>query len=279
MEALHLMYRWSVSLVAVPLLALAGCMSMPPASQPIPVREVKASEKLGERLVVVLPGRGDDLDNLTASGIATELQRQVPGTDVLLVEATFRYYMEGRLVPRLHEEIILPARQRGYREIWLAGASMGGLGVLMYEHEHPGALTGLVLMAPYMGPTSIQKEIRTAGGVASWNPGPRPASLDRDNVYREEWRVVKAWLDTPERARNVWLICGEDDRLLPAAEMVAPVLPPDHVLRRPGGHRWTVWSPAAADALAMAVAKNKPRDAQTTAAPTSASGQQLLLAF
>lgn len=269
-------FRWS--LAALCTLALAGCLSLPPPAAPIPTKEVRAANGTHERLVVVLPGRGDDLERLEKSGIAGEIQQAVPGTDVLLVEATFPYYMEGRLVPRLHEEIISPARERGYREIWLAGASMGGLGVLMYEHEHPNALAGLLLMAPYMGPASLQKEIRAAGGLDKWDPGPRPPALTRDNVPREEWRVVHSWLTDTKRTNDVWLICGDEDRLRHAAEIVATALPDDQVLRPPGGHRWTVWSPAAAQALASAVAKGQRKELSSATAEEPAQ-TRLLLAF
>jgi pimeloyl-ACP methyl ester carboxylesterase len=243
--------RWLA--VAICAMALTGCLNLPDATQPIPTREVLAVAGPHQRLVVVLPGRGDDLAALEESRIAQEIQKSLPDTDVLLVEATMGYYMEGKLVPRLHTEVIAPAISQGYREIWLAGASMGGLGVLMYEHEYPGALAGLVLMAPYMGPSSLQKEIRNAGGLAAWDPGPKPPMLTRDNVAREEWRVVQSWLTDKERASDVWLICGDEDRLLAASDIVATALPADHSLRPEGGHRWTVWSPAAARALGEAI--------------------------
>jgi pimeloyl-ACP methyl ester carboxylesterase len=234
------------------LLTLSGCFSLPPPIDPIPVREMRASSGSHERLVIVMPGRGDDLATLQEFGIAAAIQQSLPDADVLLVEATLSYYMDGKLVQRLQEQVIKPARERGYREIWIAGASMGGLGVLMYEHEYPNELAGLVLMAPYMGGGSLQREIRKAGGLASWDPGPRPAALDRENLMREEWRVVKSWLTDTQRAQRVWLICGQEDRLRSAAEIVATALPADHVLRPEGGHKWAVWSPAAAEAFAKA---------------------------
>ena len=231
---------------------LCGCFGFPPPTDPIPVRDLRSSAGDHKRLVIVMPGRGDDLGALEKSGIATAVQRAMPDADVLLVEATIAYYMDGNLVQRLHEQVIRTARERGYREIWLSGASMGGLGVLMYEHDHPGELTGLVLMAPYMGPGSLQREIRNAGGLAAWDPGPKPPAMDRDNVAREQWRVVQSWLTNTDRAQQIWLICGQDDRLRNAADIVATALPADRVLRPEGGHRWTVWSPAAGEALARA---------------------------
>lgn len=233
-------------------LALSGCFGFPPPIDPMPVREVRAANGPHQRLVVVMPGRGDDLAMLEKSGIAAAIQQAMPEADVLLVEATISYYMDGKLVQRLHDQVMKSARERGYREIWLTGASMGGLGVLMYEHDYPGELAGLVLMAPYMGPGSLQKEIRNAGGLAQWDPGPKPPALNRDNVSREQWRVVKSWLSDPQRQRSVWLICGSKDSLRHAADIVATALPADHSLRPEGGHRWVVWSPAAGEALAQA---------------------------
>lgn len=232
--------------------ALTGCFGFPPPVDPMPVREVRGSSDSHQRLVVVMPGRGDDLATLEKSGIAAAVQQAMPDADVLLVEATISYYMDGKLVERLHDQVMKPARERGYKEIWLTGASMGGLGMLMYEHDHPGELAGLVLMAPYMGPESLQKEIRAAGGLASWDPGPEPPALTRDNMSREQWRVVKSWLSNPQRQRSVWLICGSQDRLRAAADIVATALPADHALRPEGGHRWVVWSPAAGEAFANA---------------------------
>jgi hypothetical protein len=64
-------------------------------------------------------------------------------------------------------------------------------------------------------------------------------------VPREEWRLVKSWLDNRDRARSVWLICGREDRFYPAAGMVAAVLPGDRYIVQEGGHRWTVWAEGA----------------------------------
>jgi len=245
--------------------ALSGCSALPPPHDPVPTREIRAASGPHDRLVVVLPGRGDDLAMLESSGIAGAVQQAMPDADVLLVEATLSYYMDGKLVQRLQEQVIEPARARGYREIWLSGASMGGLGVFMYEHDHPGVASGLVLMAPFMGPGSLQKEIRAAGGLAQWDPGPAPPALSRENMTREQWRVVKSWLTDTERARNVWLICGQEDRLKPASDLIATALPSENALMPPGGHRWVVWAPAARQALTAAQSRSA-RNANVNAA-------------
>src|SRR5690625_6784033 len=57
--------------------------------------------------------------------------------DMLAADAHFGYYRERTFVQRLHEDIILPARQQGYQHIWLLGLSMGGFGAVLYCNEHP----------------------------------------------------------------------------------------------------------------------------------------------
>jgi hypothetical protein len=235
----------------LPLLAallVAACAAMEQPKERIPTETVAAkSAAAPTRMVVVLPGRGDNLDGLRSTGIAKAIQDGMPDAEVVLVELTMPYYIEGRSVQRLHEEVVVPARKRGIRDIYLVGASMGGMGTLLYEREYPGQMKAIVLMAPYMGDGKIIGEIKAAGGLAQWRPGPVPAKVDGDNVAREEWRLAQSWLANAGRARDVWLICGDQDSFYPAALMIAPLLPAQNTLSRAGGHAWRVWTPAAAE--------------------------------
>jgi len=122
---------------------------------------------------------------------------------------------------------------------------MGGGGVTMYEREYPGEMAGLVLLAPWMGPESLLEEIQQAGGVGRWNPGPVPAEVKGFDIAREQWRMIQTWTREPARARNVWLVCGTHDSLLPASELLAQVLPRDHYFKNDGIHDWTAWTAAA----------------------------------
>jgi pimeloyl-ACP methyl ester carboxylesterase len=142
--------------------------------------------------------------------------------------------------------VILPARQKGYQEIWLTGASMGGMGALLYERAYPRDVTGLVLYAPYLGAPGVIRKIAAAGGPAQWNPGPVPAEVNADNYETEMWRVVKGWQE-PAAARRIWVGCGASDRFIASCRILAGVLTPDHYVELPGGHDWSVWNAAAAE--------------------------------
>ena len=240
--------RTPVVLVCV--LAAGACAFLQRPQALVPTQSFAATVGDHRRLVIVLPGRGDDLADIERSGIAPVIQHSMPDADVVFAEFTLAYYMEGRIVQRLHEQFVQPARQRGYQEIYFAAASMGGMGALLYEREYPGAVTGLILMAPYLGEPALVQEIRAAGGLAHWRPGPVPAELTRDNVPREEWRAAQAWLADTARARHVWLVCGEVDGFRGAAGLLATLLPADHFITPAGGHAWTVWVSGAREAFA-----------------------------
>ena len=239
-------------------LALASCAAVEKPRALIPTETVAArAPGAATRMVIVLPGRGDDLGALRETGMVKAIQDGMPDAEVVLVELTMPYYVEGRSVQRLHEEVVLPARKRGIRDIYLVGASMGGMGTLLYEREFPGQMKAIVLMAPYMGDGRIIGEIKAAGGLTQWRPGPVPAKVDGDNVAREEWRLAQSWIGNPGRARDVWLICGDQDSFYPAAQMIAPLLPAQNTMAPAGGHAWRVWTPAAAEVFKrLGAAKN-----------------------
>lgn len=236
---------------------LLGCFPKGDPSQPIPTAFVPAPQSASTptRLVVVLPGRGDDVEGLRKARIAEAIHTAWPDADVILTGLALSYYMSGSAERRLHDEVIAPARARGYREVWLVGASMGGMGALMFDRTYPGAADGIVLLAPYLGDKALLKTIDAAGGVAAWNPGDVPAVVDADNFQVELWRHLKTWSADPSKARNVWLAYGDRDRLRDAMPLLTPLLRPQQVSVRDGGHAWTVWSPATRDALTKARAQ------------------------
>lgn len=220
---------------------LGGCVAGGDPRLPIPSRLVPAPAA-ATRLVVLLPGRGDDLEGLVRHHAAELVQRQWPDADVLLTGLTLPYYRAGRAVPRLDREIVRPALQH-YRQLWLAGISLGGLGALLYDQAHPGAVHGLLLLSPYLGDASIRHEIEAAGGLAAWQPGPRQP-MGPDTFQRELWRYLQHWRQDPRRVATTWLAYGDRERFRAPIELMSPLLPPTHVLMLPGHHDWTLWSTA-----------------------------------
>lgn len=238
--ARHLPWRYALLVCIVAL--LSACYPIGNANVPLPTAFVGAPQP-ARKLVIFLPGRGDDLAGLKKSGIAQIIQRQWPDADVELVGLTMAYYTNGQSTRRLQNEVMVPALKRGYQEIWLAGTSLGGMGALTYDRDYPGVVYGMLLMAPYLGDGSISKEIVKAGGLAQWNPGPTEA-VSPKTWQRELWRYLKGWSSDQGPVRHVWLAYGEHDRLRPDIELMSPSLRSSHVFVLPGGHSWKVWKAA-----------------------------------
>ncbi|MCC2634871.1 MAG: alpha/beta hydrolase [Ramlibacter sp.] len=247
--------NWSYLLLSLGM--LVGCFPRGDPSRPIPTEFVAAPQK-AQRLVVVLPGRGDDVKGLQRSGITQAIQQAWPDADVVLTGLALGYYMEGQAVPRLHAEVIEPARKRGYAQVWLVGASLGGMGALLYDQAHPNQVDGLVLLAPYLGEKALLQEIAAAGGVARWQPPPAPRVIDGDNFQPELWRYLQTWSRPPGPRPNVWVAYGTRDRLRGALPLIAPLLPPQKVLEPAGGHDWEVWSPITREILSRVAAAGLP---------------------
>src|ERR1700675_1507165 len=188
-------------LICLAALGLAGCLAIGDSQVPIATQTLAAPLASAQRTpVIVLPGFGVDAQEMKDRGVAQVIQGAWPEADVLLSSATFAYYRDGKLVPRLHDEVVAPALRAGYRRVWLAGVSLGGIGALLYEREHPGTLTGVVLFAPFLGSNGLLGEVRACGGARSWEPGPLPAEMNAENYQRQVWKMVKGWADQPDLA-------------------------------------------------------------------------------
>ena len=224
------------------LLALTGCAASGDVTRPVPTTFIAAPQP-AQRLVVMLPGRGDSLQSLTDIGIAGIIQESWPDADVVLAGLTMPFYQQGRAIRRLHDEVIEPARRPTYRQVWLAGISLGGVGALLYDREYPDQIDGLLLLSPYLGDDAIHRQIREAGGLAAWQPGPAQP-IGPKTFQRELWRYVKGWAQRPERTRSTWLAYGADEPFRQPIELLSPLLPADHVIMLPGKHNWKLWKPA-----------------------------------
>ncbi|MGO4550666.1 alpha/beta hydrolase-fold protein [Lysobacter sp. 2RAF19] len=227
---------------------LSACVAKGDPSQPIPTATIPATSGKADRLVIVLPGRGDNLQALHESGVADAIHQAWPDADVVFAELTLDFYREGDAPKRLRTEVIEPLRARGYREVWMAGASMGGMGTLMYDAQFPGELDGMILLAPYLGDFDLLLEIDTAGGIRRWNGG-APQGFTAQSWQRDVWRYIKQLADDPARSQRIWLAYGDSDRLRKAMPLFVPALNAQQVFVRDGGHNWRVWTPAALDIL------------------------------
>lgn len=221
---------------------LGGCGLLPRGSEvPMPLlREAAASAKQAETLVVMLPGRFDRPQDFVREGLVADLKRRRADVDVLLVDAHLGYYMDRSVLDRLREDVVRPARRQGYRQVWLAGISLGGFGALGYTARHGreagGEVDGVLAIAPYLGSNEVIGAIGRSGGAQRWLAS--PARLQAVDLEQDVWQ----WLaQPPAGAPPVFLGFGRGDRMGAAHRLAAGLLPNGRVMQVDGGHDWAPW--------------------------------------
>lgn len=219
--------------LAVLLLVLAGCAGLRQTEVPIPAQWYPAEPQTSaETLLVMLPGARDSAADFARHGIVDLAREQLPGWDLVAVDAHMGYYRERSFVDRLEQDILGPARAQGYRQIWLTGPSLGGLGsLLVLCHADLQGVAGVIAIAPHLGGRVILGDIERAGGARQWQAG----QIGQD-FERELWQCLQ---QGPQRP--VWLAWGESDRMERGNRLLAELLPSERVYTAPGGHRWSDW--------------------------------------
>jgi hypothetical protein len=241
--------------LGIALFAGFGCVYMRRARVPMEaVRFATGGAERARGAIVLLPGFGDRPAAFEDHGFVAALRRLAPDYDVIAADAHFGYYRARSLIERLERDVIGPLRAQGYRELWLAGASMGGHGAVAYARVHPQRVTGLLLFAPYMGPRDVVDEVERAGGLCKYQA---PAYTDDERGFaRANYTYLRKLACQPSDVA-VWLAVGESDRLLPADRTLGRALHPTHFLTLPGGHGWKVWTPALERIAPLALAPER----------------------
>jgi len=185
------------------------------------------------RLLIFLRGRGGSNRDYEKHGFIDDIRQRGLPYDMEAPNAHMGYYIGRSLVDRLKKDIIDPARAEGYKEVWLVGASMGGLGALLYAKFQPEDIDGVYLISPFLGEGETIDAITAAGGLAAWEPGPYDPVKDWQ-LMLWDWlkhRAAADWAGAP-----VYLGYGTGDMFKKAHALLSANLPADRIFTTSGGH-------------------------------------------
>lgn len=195
-----------------------------------------------DTLLVFLPGAFLKPEEFEREGFISAVRERDLAADALLVDADVSYYYDQTFIERLHHDILRPQRATGYKSIWLVGISIGGFGALIHELAKPGAVDGIVALAPYLGRRPVGAEIHKAGGLRAWKApeGPPP---DQE-VDRKLWPWLQQYAASkPAKGLPpLYLGFGLADRFAANHRLLAEALPAGRVFTIEGGHDWPQWS-------------------------------------
>lgn len=197
-------------------------------------------------LLVMLPGAYGVPADFREHGFVSAVRNRGLAADIVMTDTHLGHFTDHSLIRRLRENIVLPGRSTGHRQIWLVGISLGGLAALGYAARHGSEIEGVVAIAPYPGSREVLREIAAAGGPASWHA--RGCVIEED-LEREAWSWLAAGMTERERMPPAYLAYGSEDRFAEGHRLIADTLPGDRSRAVPGGHDWAPWHAAWEDWL------------------------------
>jgi len=197
----------------------------------------KSDNKPKKILVVLLSGFGADANYFEKNDWILAARAITQQVDFVAPHAHFGYYANQTFIERLREDVLKPAKARGYREIWFVGVSMGGMGSILYSQKYPGEVKRIYFIAPYFGDGEVQDEIRASGGLDKW----QLRKENSDKWQYQIWERLKQISEDPEHRVNIFIGYGDKDKL-DGHDLLAKYLPDNHVIKIEGGHKDVVFS-------------------------------------
>lgn len=216
-------------------LLFSGCAHF--AKQPLEILHYIGDTNSHENLFVFVRGLGGSHRSFEKQGMVKATWQRDIDFDMVAPNSHFAYYSERTLIERLRKDVILPAKKKGYENIWLVGTSMGGLGSLLYVREHPEDINGVYLMSPFLGYDTIINEIKAQSGLQNWQPGNYSADEDWQRML---WHWIKVEV-AEQSTLPIYLGFGHEDTYVEAQKLLTTALPPDRITRLEGGHDYATF--------------------------------------
>lgn len=230
--------------------ALAGgCAFSREAKIPMDSIMLQRAAAPSKTLIVFLPGSQEVPQDIVNEGFVAQVRARNIDADVMVIDSHIGYFVRRIFDVRIHNDIIEPARKKGYESIWLAGISLGGFGSLMYAFTYPGEIDGIIAIAPYIASDAVLDEVIAAGGLTRWTPR---EPLGADDYQRALLKWLKGYdgrQNAAEKRPKLYIGYGDRDGLPRFEKIMGTMLPPEQMLAAPGGHDWPPWRRMWADAL------------------------------
>jgi pimeloyl-ACP methyl ester carboxylesterase len=213
-------------------LLLSGCYYMQNLTVPLETVQHLASESnRSERLLVFLPGLGDGVKVFSKQGLVDEVRSFSADIDIVAVNTHLKYFESRTVVDRLVEDVLIPARARGYKSISIVGISLGGFGALLILKHRPDLVDSVGLISPYLGDKRYYDYLLQEPFVES-------AIAEQRNLW--------PWLTrlNSETYPRIYLAYGTEDKFAIPGELLAAMLPKSNQVTVKGKHRWNTFTRA-----------------------------------
>ncbi|HFD32573.1 MAG TPA: hypothetical protein ENJ28_07730 [Gammaproteobacteria bacterium] len=225
-------------LIIVTVVALSACASNGNSQLPLTLTKISATTKPTPNLFVMFPGINSPGTDFIHYGFVEMFRKKYPNVDIVLVDTRLAYITAGNIAERIQHDVILPALNSGYKNIWFMGISLGGLSALTYHQTYHTPIKGIVLIAPYLGTQYPVDDLLSSHlPPAVWSRQQRQSS----NKTVQLWRHILEITMDKDSGLQLFLGYGDSDRYNTSHRFLARLLDSKKVFIEKGGHNWTVW--------------------------------------
>ena len=241
-------FKYLLTVIFSLVFIISACGYSSKATQAIDTTKYIAGTGSTKTLLVMLPGiRGND-KSFAKNDFITILESNDIDVDVLAIDAHFAYYKNKSLIDRLQQDVIKLAKQQGYENIWLLGISLGGLGSMLYTNQRPEDISGVILIAPYLGDKELLDEIKSYANLQEWLEYVKQINREnyKETISEKQRKIAQhLWLPLLQRKcypqKPIYLLYGEKDKLKYSNDILATCLRKDRIVRMQGKHNWSTW--------------------------------------
>ena len=129
-------------------------------------------------------------------------------------------YLNSKIIDLLKTEVIIPAKDLGYKKIYLVGISLGGHGALQYVTKYPEDVDGVFILAPFFGGPLIANAIEKAGGLGKFEDCPSIAWKYACKMFL----LIKNYTSQSDNRRHIVLGYGTEDKFTRQNHLLADML-------------------------------------------------------
>lgn len=217
-------------------LFIASCSFNLDVNKPINLLWDKLEGK-SDSLIILLPGIYDTAETFKDEQFFKIARNAGIKADMVAANIHLWHLVQEMMIERIEKDIFQQVKNKGYKNIWFVGISLGGLNSLLVYQKHTKDVCGVVVVSPYIADKGLTKELKQAGGIKKWQPN----VIENKKTIEKRLQLLWVWLQQQDLKNNlnqVFLGYGKQDRYLKAIKLFENILNKKNVVKVEGEHDW-----------------------------------------
>lgn len=194
-------------------------------------------EGKSDSLIILLPGIYDTAETFKDEQFFTIAREAGIKAEMVAANIHVWHLVQDKMIERIEKDIFRYIKNKGYKNVWFVGVSLGGLNSLLFYQKHIKDVCGVVVVSPYIADKKLIKELKQAGGIKNWQPKP----AGNKKIIEKKLQFLWKWFqqqDIKNNLNQVFLGYGKQDRYIEAIKLFENILDMKNVAKVEGKHDW-----------------------------------------